>query len=95
MEYKIFKQAQNWKYALGVLPISALAIIVLVDLIGWNIHIYVTLSFLLIFFIIGVIWWIWAIDKIVFLAKMLITAESKMYNINKELKEIKKRNRIS
>ena len=83
-------QARWWKYAAGTIPFACLAIIVLLDIIGWtDLHNKVLFFILLGFFITGVMWWWWAVDTIVSLTKMLISADEKFLELKNEISSIK------
>jgi hypothetical protein len=91
MKNKIQKQLQWWKYAAGTIPFIALAIIVLLDFVGWTeLHNKLLFTILIIFFSTGVLWWWWAVDKIVYLTKLLIDSERKFLEIKYEINSIKK-----
>jgi Tfp pilus assembly protein PilO len=90
MKFNISIQSIWWKYAAGTLPFIGLAIIVLLDIIGWTaLHNKILFIILIGFFTSGVIWWWWAIDKIVRLTTLLINTEKKFDEIKTEIKIIK------
>jgi Tfp pilus assembly protein PilO len=90
MKFNINTQAQWWKYAAGTLPFIGLAIIVLLDIIGWTaLHNKILFIILIGFFTSGIIWWWWAIDKIVRLTTLLINTEKKFDEIKTEINAIK------
>lgn len=90
MKNNIQQQSQWWKYAAGTLPFVALAIVVLLDLIGWTeLHTKLLFTTLIIFFSSGVVWWWWAVDKIVYLTKLLIDSERKFDELKSEISSIK------
>ena len=83
-------QAQWWKYAAGTIPFACLAIIVLLDFIGWtDFHNKVLFFILLSFFVTGVLWWWWAVDTIVSLTKTLISADQKFLELKNEIRSVK------
>jgi len=90
MNKKIYKQAQWWKYAAGTLPFFSLALVVLLDIVGWtDLHNKILFTILIVFFTSGVLWWWWAIDKIVYLTSLLIETENKFIEIKKEIANVR------
>lgn len=91
MKRNIAKQFRWWKYVAGTIPFSCLATLVITDWVIWSsLHNKVISVTLIGFFTAGVLWWWWAIDKIVFLSKKLISADEKFLELKKDIEHIKK-----
>jgi hypothetical protein len=91
MKYNLAKQSTWWRYAAGTVPSVVVAVLVLLDVIGWSgEYNKVIFIILLCFFTTGVLWWWWAIDKIVELSKLLLEAENKFSELKTEIKFIQK-----
>lgn len=90
MENKNF-QARWWKYAAGTIPFVCLAIIVLLDTIGFTRLLDQFLFFVIIgFFTTGVVWWWWAVDTMVSLTNTLILTDKKFLELKNQILSIKK-----
>jgi Zn-dependent protease with chaperone function len=85
------KQSQWWKYAAGTIPFCCLAILVLLDIIGWtSIHTQFLFIILITFFTAGVLWWWWAVDKIIELTMLLKKTQLNLIEVTVEVIKIKK-----
>jgi hypothetical protein len=79
-----------WKHTVVTIPFIALALLIIIDFIGWTeLHNKVLFFILIGFFTLGVIWWWWAVDTIVSLTKTLISADEKFLELKKEISSIK------
>jgi ABC-type uncharacterized transport system involved in gliding motility auxiliary subunit len=85
------KKSQQRKYAAGLIIFLSFATLVMLDIIGQS-DLYNKILFVILigFFTFGLIWWWWAVDKIINLTKLLIKTENDLLEISKEVIEIKK-----
>jgi hypothetical protein len=89
MKANLDKQSTWWRYAAGTIPSVVVAVLVLLDIIGWSGE-YNKIIFIILlsFFTTGVLWWWWAIDKILELSKLLLDTEKKFTELTTEIKLI-------
>jgi len=91
MKNTTIKQSKWWKYAAGTIPFCCLAILVLLDIIGWTgVHTRVLFVILITFFTAGVLWWWWAVDKIIELTMLLRKTQLNLIEVTVEVIKIKK-----
>ena len=86
---QIVKQTKFWGVAGRILPLAALGIIFMIDLVEivnlWD-AVFTGISIL--FFIAAIYWWWWSTYKIYQLSQFLIKTEEKIKEVNTSLKSI-------
>jgi hypothetical protein len=86
---EIIKQTKIWDIAGRILPISALGVLFMVDILNiidlWD-KIFIGLA--IVFFTACVYWWWWSTYKIYQLSKFLVKTEEKIIDVNASLKSI-------
>lgn len=87
----IINQAKIWIVAASVLPLVALAGLYFSTFIGWitNLEKVLTIG-ATIMFAISVLWWWWAVYKIIEFANLLKNTDESLQEIKSNIKSIKK-----
>lgn len=88
---KINDQIKFWKYAAWTLPFTALAGIAFSYWIGYETYLGKFLIVIAtVFFTISVFWWWWALEKLGKLMKDRFSLLTKLDNVMKELRDLRK-----
>lgn len=86
---EIIKQTKIWDIAGRILPIAALGVLFMVDILNiidlWD-KIFIVVA--VIFFTACVYWWWWSTYKIYQLSQFLVKTEEKIIDVNTSLKSI-------
>ena len=86
----IENQGYWWKKAAAVLPFVALSIIIVPWLVGWDSLIDKILCIIIIvFFTIAVVWWYWAVDKVITVMMRYKETDKESVNMLTQLKHIR------
>lgn len=88
---QFLKEVEFWKILGLSLPISALFIITIAEIVGFKIWVdYLAYASVIVFFMGSAMWWWWAINRFKKIYKMLDDSEIKIINLKKQIKEEKK-----
>jgi amino acid transporter len=89
-EKKTYREVTLWDWCGRVLPMVALAVIVVCHFFKWSTALELTLEVISIaFFIICFVWWYWAIFKIAATVKYLRETQERFISLTTELKKFK------
>jgi hypothetical protein len=90
-ERKTFREVTLWDWVGRMLPMSALAGIVVCYFFKWNNALELILEVTtVIFFIVCFIWWYWALYKIAVSVKYMRSSYRKFVHLHKEIDTVKK-----
>jgi hypothetical protein len=89
--HKTEKEVNYWTYAAGTLPFAALALIFFAWFIGHNTVIdKLLVTIATVFFATSIFWWWWALNKLLFLVKVLENAAESLGLVRKDIQSVKK-----
>lgn len=84
------EQIRWWHIAAWTLPLGGLGGLFFLEMFGWTNFYTQTLTVgAIVFFIIGVYWWFWALYKIANIAKALFLTTEKLDGVKQALQDIK------
>lgn len=88
---KIDQQVKLWKWLASILPLTALAVILLVYFLGTDTYLKLAMiTSVAGFMLASFVWWWWAIDKIKAWFKLIGETQSALTEIKDEIREVRK-----